>query len=83
MIIADTSIVSEFMKDTPQANVMAWARGLGPTDLAITVVTIEEVERGLGRLPQGRRRCSSDSAPSGFRFGPRTGDVAGGCPDRR
>lgn len=56
MIVADTSVVSEFMKDTPHQAVLAWADGLGPADLTITVVTIEEVERGLGRLPAGRRR---------------------------
>lgn len=56
MIIADTNVVSEFMKDAPEANVSAWAQGLAPEDLTISVVTVEEIDRGLGRLPQGRRR---------------------------
>ncbi len=56
MIIADTNIVSEFMKDAPDANVLSWARTLGPADLTISVVTVEEIDRGLGRLPKGRRR---------------------------
>lgn len=58
MIVADTNVVSEFMKDTPDQAVMAWAQGLGSGDLTITVVTIEEIEGGLGRLPAGRRRRS-------------------------
>jgi len=56
VIIADTNVVSEFMKDSPDRTVLAWARGIGPADLTICVVTVEEIERGLGRLPQGRRR---------------------------
>lgn len=56
MIIADTNVVSEFMKETPDAAVMSWAQGIAPADLGICVVTIEEIERGLGRLPAGRRR---------------------------
>lgn len=57
MIIADTNIVSEFMKDTPEASVLAWARTSVPKDLTISVVMVEEIDRGLGRLPHGRRRA--------------------------
>lgn len=56
MILADTNVVSEFMRDRPDLTVLAWARTLDPGELAICVVTVEEVERGLGRLPDGRRR---------------------------
>jgi predicted nucleic acid-binding protein len=56
VIIADTNVVSEFMKDAPDPAVMEWAQGIDPTDLTICVVTVEEIERGLGRLPEGRRR---------------------------
>lgn len=56
MIIADTNVVSEFMRDAPTPSVLDWARGIGPADLTISVVTVEEIERGLGRLPEGRRR---------------------------
>lgn len=56
MIIADTNIVSEFMKDEPDVKVLTWAQALEATDLTICVVTVEEIERGLGRLPKGHRR---------------------------
>lgn len=56
MIIADTNVVSEFMKDPPDPAVLAWAQSIDPDALTVCVVTVEEVERGLGRLPQGRRR---------------------------
>ena len=60
MIVADTNVVSEFMRDAPDPTVLAWARGIDPADLTICVVTVEEIERGLGRLPDGRRRSDLD-----------------------
>jgi len=56
VIIADTNVVSEFMRDTPDLLVLAWAQAIDPSGLAICVVTVEEIERGLGRLSDGRRR---------------------------
>lgn len=56
MIIADTNVVSELMKDQPDSTVMAWAQGLDAAEVTICVVTVEEIERGLGRLPGGKRR---------------------------
>lgn len=56
MIIADTNVVSEFMKDAPAPGVLGWAESIDPRDLTICVVTVEEIERGLGRLPERRRR---------------------------
>ena len=40
MIIADTNVVSEFMRDTPDPVVMAWAGTLAPAELTICVVTV-------------------------------------------
>lgn len=56
MIVADTNVVSEFMREEPDAGVLAWAGSLGPADLTICVVTVEEIERGIGRLPISKRR---------------------------
>ncbi len=56
MIIADTNVVSEIIKEAPSAGVLTWARTLGPEDLTISVVTAEEIDRGFGRLPHSRRR---------------------------
>lgn len=56
MIIADTNIVSEFMRDTPDATGLTWAEGIDRAELAICVVTVQEIGRGLGRLPEGKRQ---------------------------
>lgn len=56
MIVADTNVVSEFMRDRPEPKVLRWAESIATGDLGICVVTVEEIERGLGRMPPGRRR---------------------------
>ena len=56
MIVADTNVVSEFMRDEPDAGVLSWAGALAPSDLTICVVTVQEVARGIRRLPTGKRR---------------------------
>lgn len=61
MIIADTNVVSEFMKDAPDPAVLAWARKLDRAVLSICVVTVEEIERGIGRLAPGRRRAGLEA----------------------
>lgn len=54
--MADTNVVSELMKDQPDPAVLSWAEELDSSQVTISVVTVEEIERGLGRLPAGRRR---------------------------
>ena len=56
MIIADANVVSEFMRDAPDPAVLDWAQTHATGALGICVVTVEEIERGLARLPQGRLR---------------------------
>lgn len=56
MIVADTNVVSELMKDEPDPRVLAWAATLDQADVTISVVTVQEIERGLTRLPTGRRQ---------------------------
>lgn len=60
MIVADTNVVSEFMKEQPDANVMSWARTIEPAGLTVSVVTVEEIERGLRQLPDRRKRRDLD-----------------------
>lgn len=58
MILADTNVVSEFMRDAPAEAVVRWAAQHAEAELTISVVTVEEVERGLLRLPDGQRRTA-------------------------
>ena len=54
MIVIDTDIVSEMMREEPDRNVLAWADMAGP--LHTTAVTLAEIEYGIARLPAGRRK---------------------------
>ncbi len=56
VIISDTNVVSEFMRDEPDPSVLTWAGSFGPSDLTICMVTVEEIERGIRRLPTSKRR---------------------------
>jgi predicted nucleic acid-binding protein len=44
------------MKSAPDVSVRAWLAGLGDTPLTTTAVTVAEIEFGLRRLPDGRRK---------------------------
>ena len=54
MIVIDTNIVSEMMRDEQDHNVLAWTDTAGR--LHTTAVTLAEIEYGIARLPEGRRK---------------------------
>lgn len=54
MIVIDTNIVSEMMRDEPDKKVIAWTETVG--QLHTTAVTLAEIDYGIARLPDGRRK---------------------------
>ncbi len=56
MIILDTNVISELMKERPDSRVAQWLSLQRPQDLALTAFAIAEISRGLSRLPKGKRR---------------------------
>lgn len=56
MIILDTNVISELMRPRPHDGIHAWLSSLDDTPLCITTVTIAEIEYGLHRLPEDKRR---------------------------
>lgn len=63
MIIIDTNVISEMMRDEPNAQVVAWAATAGR--LHTTAITLGEVEYGIARLPDGRRRDQLTATAAG------------------
>ena len=57
MIILDTNVISELMKPTPDFSVRDWLAALGDEPLTTTAVGVAEIQFGLLRLPDGRRRA--------------------------
>ncbi|MGL5852598.1 MAG: type II toxin-antitoxin system VapC family toxin [Phycicoccus sp.] len=54
MIVLDTNVVSEMMRERPDEQVLAWVDSAGR--LHTTAVTVAEMECGVARLSDGRRR---------------------------
>ena len=66
MIVLDTNVVSELMKPAPDVSVRHWLATLGETPLTTTAVTVAELQFGLGRLPDGRRKTDLRARFDGF-----------------
>jgi len=57
MIVLDTNILSELVKPAPAPDVKKWLlHHIEGEILVTTAITVFEIEYGLARLPDGRRR---------------------------
>ena len=56
MMVLDTNVVSEMMKDTPETAVVAWLRQQPKASIWITSVTVFEVQYGLGLMAAGAKQ---------------------------
>ncbi|GAB6044369.1 PIN domain-containing protein [Endothiovibrio diazotrophicus] len=57
MILLDTDVVSEWMKPAPSPEVIAWIDRQEPGKLYLPAVGCAEIETGIARLPEGRRKA--------------------------
>ena len=56
--LLDTMVLSEPAKPKPHAGVVAWLEGQDGWDLAISVLTFGEIQRGIDRMAEGRRKAA-------------------------
>ena len=61
MMILDTNVLSELMKERPEARVVSWLDALPAHSVWTTAVTVFEIRHGLRILPDGRKRRSLES----------------------
>lgn len=54
--LLDTNVISELVRPSPDANVLAWVRAEDETRFYLSVLTFGEIRQGIERLPQGPRR---------------------------
>ena len=54
--LLDTNVLSEAAKPQPDASLLEWLRRTPPLDLAISVLTIGEIQKGVSLLPEGAKR---------------------------
>ena len=56
MVVLDTNVVSELMRDDPYADMLVWLDDRPTRELFVTAVTEAEVRTGIAFLPEGKRR---------------------------
>ena len=66
MIILDTNIVSELMREQPSPAVADWIQSFDPNQFTITSITVAEILRGLARMAEGKRRRKLEQSFDGF-----------------
>jgi predicted nucleic acid-binding protein len=54
--LLDTNVISELVRPSPDANVVAWVRAADETSFYLSVLSFGEIRRGIEQLPQGPRR---------------------------
>jgi predicted nucleic acid-binding protein len=62
VIVLDTNVVSEALRPTPSAKVLAWMRSEPLAALFTSAITEAELLYGAAVLPDGRRRRSLEAA---------------------
>ena len=62
MILLDTNVVSELMRQDPDDQVLNWLRQQRTEQIYLTAVTVAEIRRGLALLPDGRRKGKLEEA---------------------
>lgn len=56
MIVLDTNVLSELMKESPSETVWQWLQGNPDEELCATAITAAEIHDGIEQMPAGRRR---------------------------
>ena len=56
MIVLDTNVLSELMRERPAEPVLAWADQLSPQQVAITAMNEAEILQGIALLPNSQRK---------------------------
>jgi hypothetical protein len=62
MIVVDTNVLSEIVRQTPSPVVIEWFSAQDPQGLYTTTITQAEILYGIELLPKGRRRTALQSA---------------------
>jgi len=54
--LLDTCVLSELTRPKPERAVLRWLEALDDSAVVISVLTLGELERGVGKLPTGARK---------------------------
>lgn len=56
--LLDTNIISELIKNQPNAKVVQWVDEQDPTRMYLSVITIGEIRKGIEKLPASERKVT-------------------------
>lgn len=62
MILLDTNIISEIMKEFPDENVIKWLSQQNSLTLYVSSISIAEVRYGLNIMPESKKRSRLESS---------------------
>ncbi|MFL6468756.1 MAG: type II toxin-antitoxin system VapC family toxin [Pyrinomonadaceae bacterium] len=54
--LLDTNALSEFLKKTPNQNVIRWFSNCDASEQFVSAITIGEIQKGISKLPGSRRK---------------------------
>jgi toxin FitB len=54
--LLDTCVISELIKAEPSPKVMVWIDGQEEQSLYLSVITLGEIEKGISKLAEGRKK---------------------------
>ena len=54
--LLDTCVISELIRAEPSPKVMAWIDGQEEQNLYLSVITLGEIEKGIAKLVEGRKK---------------------------
>ena len=54
--LLDTCVISELIKPKPNSKVVKWLRSCRDENLFLSVLTIGEIQKGISKLPDSRKR---------------------------
>jgi hypothetical protein len=57
LIILDTNVISEFMRDAPDAEAVLWLDDQPPSSIWTTSINVYEVRSGLLAMPVGKKQA--------------------------
>ena len=54
--LLDTCVISELVNTKPELRVVQWIRSQDEENLFLSVITIGEIQKGISKLPDGRKK---------------------------
>ncbi|MGA2964505.1 MAG: type II toxin-antitoxin system VapC family toxin [Candidatus Korobacteraceae bacterium] len=57
MILLDTNVISEFMRDVPEKDPVIWLDRQPPSSIWTTSISVYEIRSGLLAMPAGKRQA--------------------------